>query len=578
MTLKRVIAIILCIFTVVPFLCVGANAAVLPFTDVPSNNWAYKGVSFMYDRGYMAGTSKTLFAPAQPMTRAMFVTVLAAMAGVKPDNSKATKFTDVPAGTYYTGAVKWANENGIVAGVTASEFGANQYLTREQAAVMIRTFGTYMNYDVTYEDETLLTLCYDAAKIGAYAVSAVRWALDYGLMSNCGDMDFCPKKALTRAEAAVILMNFAGYEELPPIVPPVTYTVKFVNYNGALLYTTTVAKGSAAKYRGSTPTKPEDANYTYTFAGWNTAFTNITSDITVTAKFTAKEKPKPKPIPPKPQEYDIRNDKFGSFLSYNNTTFRMSNGLFQRLNDTLYASGGRTVGFYVVDLGSKMTFGYNAQKDFRTACTVKAGFALYAYKQIEAGKASFNDIWTYKEKHYVERSGTIQFSPFGTKYRAEDVLYNMIHISDNVAYYMAQDYLGYQGYNKYITSLGVEHIHWGYNTWGYLTPHELGLIWQEIYKYRTQSSYGAKLFDIFLNAKFNFIKEGLYGKYPVAHKSGWNDYVYNDAAIVFGERPYIMVIMTTPGNFDGNQAYLGKIARLLDEYMKEYTAWYKTHN
>lgn len=582
MTLKRVTSIILCILTLVPMFFISISASDLPFDDIKSGSWEYNGVSYMYHHGYMFGTGKNSFSPSATMTRAMFVTVLASMAGVKTDNKQKSEFSDVPENAYYNGAIVWAATNGIVAGISIDKFAPDQQITREQTAVILRKFGMYLDYDVSYEDETLLSLCYDSDTIGKYAVAAARWALNYGLMSNCGDMDFAPRKSLTRAQAAVILSKFDGYKEIPPIVPPVTHRVNFLNWDNKVIFSIIVADGADAKYHGTTPVKAEDANYKYVFSGWNTSFTKVKGDLTVKAVFTSIEKPKPQPKPtPKPTpwtkpEPDIRNDIFGSGLTVNNSTFRMSNDLCVRLNTALSQNGGRTVGFYVVDLQSKMTLGYNAKMSFRPACTVKAGLALYAYKEIEAGRAKFSDIWVYQKKHYVDRSGTIQYSPFGTKYTADDVLYRMINISDNVAYYMAQDYLGYQGYNKLVTSLGVNHTHWGYNTWGYLTPQELGLIWQEIYRYKDQSWYGAKLFNIFLNAQFNFIKQGLYSKYPVAHKSGWNDYSYNDGAIVLAERPYIMVIMTTPGDLNGNQAYLGRIARLLDEYMTEYTAWMKT--
>ena len=569
MTVKRILSHLLCTLIIASAFVYTANAQ-KTYSDVKYGDWYYQSVYDMTNKGYMKGTSDTAFSPKAPMTRGMFVTVIAAIANAETDNEKTGDFYDVARGKYYTSAVVWATENGIISGTSKNYFSPDSYITREQCAVILRSFGLWLNYDVTYEDETLLSLCYDNACVGKYALEAVRWALNYGLMSNRGDMDFCPKSSLTRAECAVILSNFLKYEEIPPIVPPKTHTVRFVNHDNSLLYSCIVEDGKSAKYRGVAPTKTADYYYTYTFGGWSAPFDKVTTNLTVKAQFTATQIYHE---PPKPQEIDIRNDKFGPGITVNNSTFQMSPSLCARLNSALAGSNGRTVGFYVVDLQSKMTLGYNATTEFWTACTVKAGMALYAYKKCEWGAASLSDIWTYQKRHYCDRSGTIQYSAFGTRYTAEYVLYNMIHISDNAAYYMAQDYLGYQGYNAYIKSLGVKHTHWSYNSWGYLTPQELGLIWQEIYNYRTQSWYGAKLFDIFLNAKYNFIKQGLYNRYDVAHKSGWNDKSYNDAGVVFGKRPYVMVIMTTPGNLNGNEAYLGSIARLLNEYMDEYSAW-----
>jgi beta-lactamase class A len=333
-----------------------------------------------------------------------------------------------------------------------------------------------------------------------------------------------------------------------------------------LLYTTYVKYGKPAYYVGQSPTKPSDSSFNYVFSGWDKSSTSIKSDTVIYAVFAAS-----------PINYirDIYSDVFGYGITVNGSDFRMSQSLANRLNSALTNSGGRTVGFYVVDLTNNVTLGYNAQKKFQTASTVKAGMALCAYQRAEAGWFSLNDVWTYRERHYCDRSGNIQYTPFGTKYKARDVIHEMIYVSDNAAYYMTQDYVGYDAYNQTMAGLGVSNRHWSHMSWGYLSPQELGFIWKELFSYRYRSSYGSQLFDEFLNAKFNFIKQSLYSKYPVAHKSGFNDHGYHDSAIVFAERPYIMVIMTAPGTQNDRQQYLAKIARLLDEYMQEYTAYLK---
>ena len=70
-------------------------------------------------------------------------------------------------------------------------------------------------------------------------------------------------------------------------LPNPMHTVTFLNEDGALLDTTQVIRGDTAVYNGVTPTKAPDALKHYTFKGWDTALTNIQSDITVIARFTA---------------------------------------------------------------------------------------------------------------------------------------------------------------------------------------------------------------------------------------------------------------------------------------------------
>ena len=607
-----------------------------PFDDVPVNGWMYAPVSRVYSLGYMVGTSANTFSPSATMNRAMMVVVMAKVAGADLEGYDSSPFGDVPVDSYYYKAVCWAYANGITAGNEKGEFNPLAPLTREQVIVFLRALGDYLNYDVTYEDQTLLKLYHDNSSISSYARPAVAWALDYGLIAGNQDHALNPKKAATRAEAAAMISGFLDYTETPPVVPPKIFKVDFVNWDGTQLYSDYIAEGGSATYRASAPTRKGNEYYKYVFTGWDKPLTGITSDtrfvaqfekrdIYYTAKFvnwngsvlyTTEVKAGVVPeysgaTPKRPndnvysyvfkgwdkipaaifsnvtykalydarpkQMRDIHSDVFGSGLIINGGNgFKMSSSLNNRINNLLYNSGGRTVGFYVVDLGTNMTFSYNANVDFQTASTVKAGMALVAYKRAEQGYFSLDDYWTYQPKHFCERSGTIVNSPYGTKFKAREVLHRMINISDNAAYYMVHDYVGVAAYNSILTGIGYKHTHARYNSWGFLTPQELGFVWYELYYYRNSSSYGKALFNEFLNAQFNFIKQGLNYKYSnIAHKSGWNDNGYHDSAIVFAERPYIMVIMTKPGTFDGNQSYLSRVARLLDEFMGEYTVFMK---
>jgi len=75
--------------------------------------------------------------------------------------------------------------------------------------------------------------------------------------------------------------------------PSEEYTVKFVNYDGTVLQSGKVAKGQVPKYEGATPTRPETAECTYEFSGWEPAIAEVTGDATYTAKYTETPKGKP---------------------------------------------------------------------------------------------------------------------------------------------------------------------------------------------------------------------------------------------------------------------------------------------
>lgn len=83
-----------------------------------------------------------------------------------------------------------------------------------------------------------------------------------------------------------------------PAPAPTTYTVTWNNWDGTTLKTDTVEEGATPTYNGETPEKAEDANNTYTFAGWKNGETTyapnelpaVSGDVTYTATFTATEK------------------------------------------------------------------------------------------------------------------------------------------------------------------------------------------------------------------------------------------------------------------------------------------------
>ena len=147
----------------------------LPFTDVKSGNWFYDAVKYAYAQGLMTGTSATTFAPNGTMNRAMIVTVLYRLEK-SPAVTGASKFTDVPAGQWYSDAVAWAAANKIVNGYDETTFGPMNAVTREQmAAILFRYEQVKGLENVTLEEN--LNRFPDQDKISAYAIPALQWAV-----------------------------------------------------------------------------------------------------------------------------------------------------------------------------------------------------------------------------------------------------------------------------------------------------------------------------------------------------------------------------------------------------------------
>ena len=175
----------------------------LPFLDVFSPDWYLEAVRYVYENGIMIGVSETDFAPTTPTSRAMMITVLYRIAG-EPDAS-ACPFADVPDGTWYTDSVAWAAENGIVSGIGNNLFAPDAEMTREQMAVMLYNFCVHMNIELPDIKDTEIT---DADQVSSWAIEAVEAMYKAGILNGRGDGVFDPKGTATRAEVAQMLMNF----------------------------------------------------------------------------------------------------------------------------------------------------------------------------------------------------------------------------------------------------------------------------------------------------------------------------------------------------------------------------------
>ena len=178
----------------------------LPFTDV-TNHWAYSAIKRVYTRGWMVGMDEKTFAPDQQRSRAMLAVILYAMAG-EPAVTGESPFTDVPAGCWYTDAIVWAAQNGIVCGFGDGTFRPNEAVTRAQAAVMLYGYAAFTGADVTARAD--LSAYSDAGQIPSWAMDAMQWANARRLIVGRDSSHLAPDGGATRAEMAAILSAYIG--------------------------------------------------------------------------------------------------------------------------------------------------------------------------------------------------------------------------------------------------------------------------------------------------------------------------------------------------------------------------------
>lgn len=162
------------------------DGAEMPFADVASGDWFYDAVEYTYTNGLMDGVSTTEFNPNGTMTRAMLWTILARIDG-----------QTVTGGSWIETARAWAMAEGVSDGENA-----NGLVTREQFATMLWRYVGEPESDYTLSTYT------DAASVSSYALDAMRWAVENGIITGVSATTIVPQGTATRAQAAAMLMRF----------------------------------------------------------------------------------------------------------------------------------------------------------------------------------------------------------------------------------------------------------------------------------------------------------------------------------------------------------------------------------
>ena len=183
----------------------------LPFNDVPESYWAYDAIQYVYGEGLMAGTSGSTFNPEGTTTRGQIVTILWRLSG-SPVVNYLMDFDDVDPAAYYAEAIRWATSEGIAGGYGGGLFGPDDPITREQLAAILYRYAQYMGYDTTQGGMAIREFA-DYDQIAGYALEAVAWTVEAGLLTGNSSDTLAPGQAATRVQTAQALFALSQMAE-----------------------------------------------------------------------------------------------------------------------------------------------------------------------------------------------------------------------------------------------------------------------------------------------------------------------------------------------------------------------------
>lgn len=183
------------------------NCPSAKFSDLDTSLWYHEDTDYVLANGLMKGVSDKMFAPHENLTRAMLVTVLYRNEG-EPATNKSIPFADIEHGAYYVNAVLWAQQNGIIEGISENEFLPNDSITREQMATIMYRYARYKGYNLDAGENTKLSSYDDFGNVSAYAITPMQYAVGSGIIKGSDDRKLNPKEPAERVEIAAILHRF----------------------------------------------------------------------------------------------------------------------------------------------------------------------------------------------------------------------------------------------------------------------------------------------------------------------------------------------------------------------------------
>lgn len=175
-----------------------------PFIDVSEDVWYTDAVRYVYENGLMVGVEADQFGPNVTTDRGQLVTMLWRMAGAPVAETDAD-FSDVPADAYYADAVAWAAENGITAGFADGTFRPQTGLSREQMAALFMNYAQATGVDISARADLD---AYGDVDRDSWSYDALSWAKAVGLLGGVSDTTMAPQATATRAQIAAVLERY----------------------------------------------------------------------------------------------------------------------------------------------------------------------------------------------------------------------------------------------------------------------------------------------------------------------------------------------------------------------------------
>ena len=273
------------------------------------------------------------------------------------------------------------------------------------------------------------------------------------------------------------------------------------------------------------------------------AFAGTNQDVTGVKKIfvdkTAIEKEKEK-------EREKKAELYEECVSKGKNEIDTSDEIVNYVNDLNTYFSKYRVSIKYVEINHSFDYGFNTDKVYYAASTIKALDGLYIYSKAAKGEINLDDTMTYTSKYNLASSYYMTKHKYGEKISVRDLVKYAITRSDNRAHQMLVDYIGFKNLKEYGMSLGATKTLAG-DIFGSINVDDAIIYWQEINKFiNNNGELGEELKSYFKEADQNYLSIPD-EKVMAIHKYGEYENYYHDIGIVYDESPYIIAILSSEG-------------------------------
>jgi len=218
---RKTIAIALVLLMVFTLFTPMALAGQHPFNDVADGRWYSEAVQFVYENGIMGGVGNNRFNPQGNLTRAEITALIFRLhhgRNANADDNRDNNFSDVAANRWFAPYVTWASNNNIDNGIGQNQFAPNRHASRQEFATMMFRYAQLAGQNTSVPSGFNLNQFTDHGQIASGSLDAMKWANYNGIITGRTTTTLVPQGTLTRAEAATIFMRFMNIGDQQPPV------------------------------------------------------------------------------------------------------------------------------------------------------------------------------------------------------------------------------------------------------------------------------------------------------------------------------------------------------------------------